>query len=149
LERDFALRPKSASSLGSEITRKTTQVYANITGVWASDRSSANGKYLIIGSEGTEFSVTDGKGIYETNQQIIVSKLSSILGEKATTTSKTLTFDDENPVPALRKLQVDYPNAAIYLSGAIGVDAPEDLELVGWFHCRWRKAEKPILPPHF
>jgi len=26
-------------------------------------------------------------------------------------------------------LQVDYPNAAIYLSGAIAVDAPEDLEL--------------------
>ena len=24
---------------------------------------------------------------------------------------------------------MDYPNAAIYLSGAIGVDAPEDLEL--------------------
>ena len=107
----------------------TYQVYANITGVWASDRSSADGKYFILGTEGTEFIVTDGKGIYKTNQQIIVSKLSSVLGEKATTTSKTLTFDDENPVPALRKLQVSYPNAAIYLSGAIGVDAPEDLEL--------------------
>ena len=73
--------------------------------------------------------MTDGRGIYKTNQQIIVSKLSSVLGEKATTESKTLTFDDENPVPALRKLQVDYPNAAIYLSGAIVADAPEDLEL--------------------
>jgi inner membrane protein len=99
----------------------TYQVYANITGVWASDRSSADGRYFILGTEGSEFIVTDGKGLYKTNQQIIVSKLSSVLGEKATTTSKTLTFDDENPVPALRKLQVDYPNAAIYLSGAIAV----------------------------
>jgi len=82
-----------------------------------------------LGTGGTEFIVTDGRGIYKTNQQIIVSKLSSVLGEKATTESKTLTFDDENPVPALRKLQVDYPNAAIYLSGAIVADAPEDLEL--------------------
>ena len=73
--------------------------------------------------------MTDSKSIYKTNEQIIVSKLSSILGEKATTTSKTLTFDDENSVPVLRKLQVDYPNAAIYLSGAIAVDALEDLEL--------------------
>ena len=72
--------------------------------------------------------MTDGKGIYKTNQHI-VSKLSSVLGEKATTTSKTLTFDNENPVPVLRRLQVDYPNAAIYLSGAIAVDTPEDLEL--------------------
>ena len=73
--------------------------------------------------------MTDSESIYKTNKQIIVSKLSSIRGEKATTTSKTLTFDDENLVPALRKLQMDYPNAAIYLSGAIAVDAPEDLEV--------------------
>jgi len=73
--------------------------------------------------------VTDGRGIYKTNQQIIVSKLSSVLGEKATTESKTVAFSDENPVPALHKLQLDYPHAAIYLSGAIAVDALDDLEL--------------------
>jgi hypothetical protein len=38
----------------------THEVYANITGVWASDRTSANGKYLIIGNEGNEFVVSDG-----------------------------------------------------------------------------------------
>jgi hypothetical protein len=58
-----------------------------------------------------------------------VSKVSSVLGEKATTESRTLTFDDENPLPALRRLRVEFPNAAIYLSGAIAIDAPEDLEM--------------------
>ena len=93
------------------------------------DRSSADGKYFILGTEGTEFIVTDGRGIYKTKQQIIVLKLSSVLGEKATTEGKTVGFNDENPVPALRKWQLDHPHAAIYLSGAITVDAPEDLEL--------------------
>jgi inner membrane protein len=109
----------------------THRVYAQIEGVWAIDRSSANGKYLILDTDGIEFIVTDGKAVYKTNQQIIVSKVSSVLGEKASTTSRTLTFDDENPLPALRRLRVEFPNAAIYLSGAIGVDAPEDLELGG------------------
>ena len=53
------------------------------------------------------------------------------LGGSATTTSKTLTFADENPFPVLWRLRVDYPNSSVYLSGAIGVDAPEDLELEG------------------
>jgi inner membrane protein len=104
-------------------------VYAEIEGVWASDRSNADGKYFILDSDGTEFIVTDGKAIYKTNQQIIVSKVSSVLGEKATTETKTLTFDDENPLAALRRLRVDFPNAAIYVSGAIAIDAPEDLEM--------------------
>jgi inner membrane protein len=42
----------------------TNHVYANIKGVWASDRTPADGKYLIIGNEGNEFIVTDGKGVY-------------------------------------------------------------------------------------
>ena len=28
------------------------------------DRTSADGKYLILGNEGSEFVVTDGKGVY-------------------------------------------------------------------------------------
>jgi inner membrane protein len=104
-------------------------VYAEIEGVWASGRSNANGKYFILDSDGTEFIVTDGKAIYKTNQQIIVSKVSSVLGGKATTETKTLTFDDENPLAALRRLRVNFPNAAIYVSGSIAIDAPEDLEM--------------------
>jgi inner membrane protein len=104
-------------------------VYAEIKGIWASDRSRADGRYFILDNIGNEFIVTDGTAVYKTNQQIIVSNVSSVLGEKATTESRTLTLDDENPLPALRRLRVDYPNAAIYLSGAIAIDAPEDLEM--------------------
>jgi inner membrane protein len=42
----------------------TNKIYAGITGVWASDRTSADGKYWIVGTEGSEFIVSNEKGIY-------------------------------------------------------------------------------------
>ena len=52
----------------------TNQVYASITGYWTSDRTTADGKYLILGNEGKEFIVTDGRGVYKTGEQIILAK---------------------------------------------------------------------------
>ena len=43
----------------------THQVYANITGFWASDRTSADGKYLIIGNEGKGISANLKKQVDE------------------------------------------------------------------------------------
>jgi inner membrane protein len=104
-------------------------VYVEVEGVWSGDRSRADGKYFVLGMEGSEFVITNAQGIYRTNQQMVVSKLTPVLGETATTQVKTLNFNDENPVATLKRLQVEQPNASIYLSGAIAVDAPEDVEL--------------------
>mgnify|MGYP003492415533 FL=1 len=67
----------------------THQVYANITGYWASDRTSADGKYLIVGNEGNEFIVSDSKGVYKTGEQIITSKVSTVVGQVAKTEIKS------------------------------------------------------------
>ena len=66
--------------------------------------------------------VTDGKGIYKTNEQIITSKVITKVGEAATTQVRTLRFNDEDAVAPLLELQSAYPNAAIYLSGSVTVD---------------------------
>jgi inner membrane protein len=107
----------------------THQVYATIEGVWASDRRSANGKYLILGTNGVEFIVSDGKGIYQTNEQIIVDKLSTSVGEAAATVIRTLTFNDENPVATLEELQRAYPSSKIYLTGELTVDFLEEIQI--------------------
>jgi inner membrane protein len=107
----------------------THQVYANITGYWASDRTSADGKYLIIGNEGNEFIVSDGKGVYKTGEQIITSKVSTVVGEAAKTEIKNLSFDDEEAIAQLSELQSAYPGAEIYLSGELTVDFPEDVKI--------------------
>ena len=41
-----------------------------------------------------------------------------------------MTFDDEEAVEGLQQLQAAYPRAAIYLSGTVTVDFPEDIRLV-------------------
>ncbi len=92
----------------------THHVYADIKGVRASDRSPANGRYFILGTSGSEFVVTDGKGIYKTNEQIITSKLTTSVGEAATTQVRTISFNDEDAITPLVQLQAAYPNAAIY-----------------------------------
>ncbi|MDJ0569871.1 MAG: hypothetical protein QNJ53_12595 [Pleurocapsa sp. MO_192.B19] len=107
----------------------TNKVYARITGYWASDRTSADGKYLIIGNEGNEFIVTDGKGVYKTGEQIITSKVTTTVGEAATTEIRNLTFNDEDAAQPLRELQQAYPGADIYLNGELTVDFPEDVKI--------------------
>ncbi len=81
----------------------TNRIYARITGYWASDRTPADGKYLIIGNEGKEFIVTDGKGVYKTGAQIITSKVTTTVGEAATTEIRNLSFNDEDAVAPLEE----------------------------------------------
>ena len=107
----------------------TNQVYARITGYWTSDRTSADGKYLIIGNEGSEFVVTDGKGVYKTGEQIITSKVTTEVGEAAKTAIKNLTFNDEDATAQLSELQQAYPGADIYLNGELTIDFPEDVKI--------------------
>ena len=107
----------------------TNNVYAEIKGFWASDRTSADGKYLIIGNEGKEFIVTDGRGVYKTGAQIITSKVTTTVGEAATTEIRNLTFNDEDAIAPLQELRNVYPNADIYLTGQLTVDFPEDVKI--------------------
>ena len=107
----------------------TNKVYAQIKGYWASDRTSADGKYLIIGNEGKEFIVTNGKGVYKTGQQIITSKVTTEVGEAARTEIRNLTFNDEDAIAPLEELRNAYPGADIYLTGQLAVDFPEDVKI--------------------
>ena len=116
----------------------TNKVYASITGYWASDRTPVDGKYLIVGLEGKEFIVTDGKGIYKTGEQIITNKVTTTVGEAATTEIRNITFNDEDAVSALlsafgiaplSELRTAYPDADIYLNGELTVDFPEDVKI--------------------
>ena len=107
----------------------TNHVYANIKGVWRRDRTSADGRYWILGNEGKEFIVSDGRGIYKTNEQIVVERLTTDIGEAATTEIRNLTFNDEDAIPALEQLQRAYPGTDIYINGEITVDFPEDVRI--------------------
>jgi inner membrane protein len=106
------------------------QIYAQVEGVWASDRTSATGRYPVIAAEGSEFVVLTPQGLVKTGQQIITSKVTTEVGQPATTQIRTLTLSDQDPLEQLQRLRVEFPAAGIYLSGQVTVDAPEEVELV-------------------
>lgn len=107
----------------------TYHVWADVKGIWSSDRTRADGKYFIVANEGKDFIVSDSKGIYKTGQQIIVDRVSSSLGNPATTQIQTLSFNDEEVAPKLNEIVAAHPNAMILLSGAISVDVPESIRI--------------------
>lgn len=118
--RDGAMATYNANAASAE-------VYAEITGVWADDRTRADGRYLILDAVGREFIVTDGQGVYQTGKQLLVEKLTTATGATMTRTTQTLTLNDEDVVSRLQALRVANPAARIYLSGSITVDFPEDV----------------------
>lgn len=108
----------------------TNHVYAEIEGVKAGDRSSINGRYFILDTAAQEFVLLDNQGnLYQTNQQIIVDKLATEVGSSATTQIETLTFNDEEPIPKLLQLQKQYLNSAVFISGSLAVDFPEEVKV--------------------
>ena len=107
----------------------TNKVYAEIQGYWRNDRTSADGRYLILDNQGKEFIIKDDKGIYKTGEQIITTKLITKVGESVRSTSLDLTFNDENAIAKLENLQASNSNSSIYLSGSLEIDFPEDVNL--------------------
>jgi inner membrane protein len=105
-------------------------VWAEVKGIWTSDRTRADGKYFVIANEGKDFIVTDGKGaFYKTGQQILSDRITATIGNPATTQLQTISFMDEEIAPKLQEIAASQPNALILLSGSIVVDVPENVRI--------------------
>ena len=118
--RDGAMATYNANAASAE-------VYAEITGVWADDRTRADGRYLILDAVGNEFVVTDGQGVYQTGKQLLIEKLTTATGAAMVRTTQTLTLNDEDVVSRLQVLRMANPTARVYLSGSLTVDFPEEV----------------------
>ncbi len=106
---------------------ETNHVYAEIEGFWESDRSRADGKYLILGNQGKEFIVTDGEGVYKTGAQIITSKVRTVIGGESENIIKTLSFNDEQAITQLNQLKEKYPANLIVITGELTIDLPDKI----------------------
>ena len=107
----------------------THHVYADIKGVWSRDRTLADGRYWILGTEGSEFIISDGQGIYKTNEQIVVERINTNVGQVAQTEIQNVTFNDEEAIAFLENIKQSYSGAAIFVNGELAVDFPEDIKL--------------------
>ena len=107
---------------------ETNHVYADIQGFWESDRSSADGRYLILENKGREFIVTDGEGIYKTGAQIITSKVQTVIGGESNNILEILSFNDEQTTDELNSLKNKYPENLIVVSGELTIDLPDEID---------------------
>ncbi|ACK73252.1 membrane-bound metal-dependent hydrolase [Gloeothece citriformis PCC 7424] len=105
-------------------------IWATIEGVKASDRSPINQRYLILATEKDEFMVTDGQGIYKTWEQIIPTRLTTNLGQVATTHAQTITFNNEPITPILKQFATANPNSILLLNGQLEVSFPDEIHPV-------------------
>ena len=55
--------------------------------------------------------------------------MTTTVGEAAVTEIRNLTFNDEDPIPALLELKQNYLNSDIFVSGDLAVDFPEDIQI--------------------
>ena len=128
VSRSLGLRDDAIATYNRNVS--TSEVWAEITGVWIDDRTDASGKYLILENQGSEFIITDGKSIYQTGKNIIVNKLSTKAGEVSQRIVKSLTLNDQDLSPVLQNLLSSNPGSTIYLTGSIAVDFPEEIQPV-------------------
>lgn len=98
-------------------------IYAEITGTFAADSSSAHGKYFIVTADGSEFILLKDKQVFKTNQSIIPTRLTTTVGSPASSSVQTLEFDDE--VFSIAPVE----NALIFVSGELTVDDPELIKI--------------------
>lgn len=121
--RGFGLRDGAIATYNQNAATK--EVWADVMGVYASDRQTANGKYFVIDAVGNEFVVmsTDGK-VYKTGTDIIADKVTTSTGKPQTTQLLTLTFNDEHPIQQLNQIPL---GKLIFVSGELTVDFPEDI----------------------
>lgn len=126
VNQSLGLRDAAIATYNSHADRN---VYAKVTGVWADDRSRADGRYLVLGTAGSEFIITDGQSVYQTGKGLVVDKLTTEVGEASSRQTQTLTFSDEEPGAKLQPLAAAYANQQVLLSGALSVDYPEGITL--------------------
>lgn len=106
----------------------TNHVWAQVSGIWASDRTRVDRRFFVVGVEGNEFIVSDGKGLYQTGKQILADRVTPALGSPATTQVLSIAFNDEEIAPKLQEAMNAHPGALISLTGQVVIDVPERVQ---------------------
>lgn len=102
-------------------------VYVQVKGVMTGDRSQVDDRFFVVGQDGSRLVVQDETGLYRTEAELIINRITAKVGEPATITTQSLYLNDEDVFAALAQVYQSNPNNAIYVSGNLTIDAPEDI----------------------
>ncbi len=103
-------------------------VWAEVQGFRKGDRSSVDGDYFVVDLANDEFILLSREGkLYHSGEQLVVKKLTTSVGKEATTRLETLSFNDEEAVEKLLKIQQQSLKGVAFVSGSVAVDFPEEI----------------------
>lgn len=103
-------------------------IYANLQGVYASDRTPVKGRYPIIGAYGNDFIVEIDEGTLQKagndpDSTIITQRITGEVGQPAIIETQAITLMEDDITP-LTKFDSGY------LSGVIQIDDPESIQVL-------------------
>jgi inner membrane protein len=100
-------------------------IWVNIQGNKISDRGSINSQFFLIAQEGKDFIVQNNRGIYKTEDQITISRITAETGKTASTREKVINFNDDEVTGIL--MAINDATSGIYLTGKLEIDEPDDI----------------------
>jgi inner membrane protein len=121
----IGLRDSAIEVYNSEANK--SHIWADVTGYWVGDRSKADGAYFVIGVENGDFILQNERGLYKTGQNLIADRLTVRKGRTASISTQSLAFSDQEPASQLQQLQHSHPSSAVFLSGLLKIDFPEEM----------------------
>jgi inner membrane protein len=117
----------------------THQIIVSIDGVRAFDRARIKDDYVVVEQrDANTFLVhplSTSDELYQVSNrpdlesQIVSERITGKVGQKVVTTIESGTWMDEEITPKLDRLLDRYPNAVMYLTGAIEIDDPEQITI--------------------
>jgi inner membrane protein len=117
----------------------THQIIVSIDGVRTFDRARIKDDYVVVEQRDANtflvhpLSTTDE--LYQVSNrpdlehQIVSERITGKVGRKVVTTIESGTWMDEEITPKLDRLLDRYPNAVMYLTGAIEIDDPDEITI--------------------
>ena len=107
----------------------TNIIYANLQGVYASDRTPVKGRYPILGASGNDFIIeSDGtlqKAGNDPDSTIITNRITGEVGETAIIETQAIALNEDDLKPLVK-----FSEKRAYITGIIQIDDPESLQLL-------------------
>jgi len=104
-------------------------IYANVQGVYASDRSPIKEKFEIVGVSGNDFVVeADGKLFKAGNDPdstIITQRITGEVGPPSITDTESMAFNEDEITPLVK-----FSGKRAYLTGTVEIDDPESIRVL-------------------
>ena len=104
-------------------------IYANVQGVYASDRSPVKDKFEIVGVKGNDFILElEGrlfKGGNDPDSTIITQRITGEVGPLSITDTESISFNEDEITPLVK-----FSGKRAYVTGKVEVDDPESIRVL-------------------